>query len=203
MCTGNCRDVAPLGVTCSFAWAAKVVKATSTCACACACACTCCTCACACACACMWPSCVGLLCTWLCTAPAYVVIIRGAAAHEARLSPCAGGLPQPSRRATRRSWRVAAAVYAAEGATLGAPQLATPASPGGHSWLWVARRTLEERPCRPGPRQRPRHGQSRGVHHHTGCYCPDGVTADIWRLALENFPAPRGKMVGPQGVCVP
>jgi hypothetical protein len=42
-----------------------------------------------------------------------------------------------------------------------------------------------------------------GVHHHTGCYCPDGVTADIWRLALENFPAPRGKMVGPQGVCVP
>ena len=36
-----------------------------------------------------------------------------------------------------------------------------------------------------------------------GCYCPDGVTADIWRLALENFPAPRGKMVGPQGVCAP
>jgi hypothetical protein len=37
----------------------------------------------------------------------------------------------------------------------------------------------------------------------TGCYCPDGVTAEIWRLALENFPAPRGKMVGPQGVCAP
>ena len=37
----------------------------------------------------------------------------------------------------------------------------------------------------------------------TCCYCPDGVTAEIWRLALENFPAPRGKMVGPQGVCAP
>ena len=37
----------------------------------------------------------------------------------------------------------------------------------------------------------------------TCCYCPEGVTAEIWRLALENFPVPRGKMVGPQGVCAP
>ena len=37
-----------------------------------------------------------------------------------------------------------------EGALLGTPRLAapTPGSCGGHSWLWVALHTLEERPCR-------------------------------------------------------
>ena len=31
---------------------------------------------------------------------------------------------------------------------LAAPQLAAPASRGGHAWLWAALRTLERRPCR-------------------------------------------------------
>ena len=47
---------------------------------------------------------------------------------------------------------------AASAAGLGAPRLAAPASWGGHSWLWVALRTLEERLCRRNPERKPRHG---------------------------------------------
>ena len=74
MCTGNCRDVAPLGVTCSFAWAAIVVTAPSACGCH------------------VWGRHAQLA--------YYVVDMRRAAAHEARA--CAGGLLQPSRLAARR-----------------------------------------------------------------------------------------------------
>ena len=59
MCTGNCRDVAPLGVTCSSAWAAIVVSAPSACG------------------RHVWGRHVQL--------PYYVAGMRGAAAHEARL----------------------------------------------------------------------------------------------------------------------
>ena len=35
----------------------------------------------------------------------------------------------------------------------------------------------------------------------TCVYCPDGVTAEIWKLAVENFPAPKGQVIGPKGLC--
>ena len=31
----------------------------------------------------------------------------------------------------------------------------------------------------------------------TCVHCPDGVTEDIWRLALRSYPAPKGRVVGP------
>ena len=31
----------------------------------------------------------------------------------------------------------------------------------------------------------------------TCVYCPAGVTDQIWRLALEGFPAPKGTILGP------
>ena len=37
-------------------------------------------------------------------------------------------------------------------APLGASPVATPASWGGHRWLWVALRTLKERQCRSEPK---------------------------------------------------
>ena len=41
---------------------------------------------------------------------------------------------------------------------LGALQLTTFASRGSHGWLEAMLRTLAERPCRPEPSERPRHG---------------------------------------------
>jgi len=58
----------------------------------------------------------------------------------------AGLRPRRQAQRRRRYQRVESA------ASLGASPVATPASSGGHRWLWVALRTLKERQCRSEPK---------------------------------------------------
>ena len=85
----------------------------------------------------------------------------------------ADALSRRRRRWLQRAWQrwvrgeARAAVFGSQlawGSMLNAPSWARRSSPphaswGCHGWLWVALRALTEGPCRPGPNERPRHGQ--------------------------------------------